>query len=61
MIIVENLSKSYGSSKILKNINLTFEKGKVYGIVGENGSGKTTFFKCISGIEKYRWTNKKCS
>ena len=53
MIIIENLSKSYGTSKILKNINLTFEKGKVYGIVGENGSGKTTLFKCLSGIEKY--------
>jgi ABC-2 type transport system ATP-binding protein len=54
MIIVENLHKSYGSNNVLKNINLTFEKGKVYGIVGENGSGKTTLFKCISGIEKHK-------
>ncbi|MEM0578289.1 ATP-binding cassette domain-containing protein [Flavobacterium polysaccharolyticum] len=53
MISIENLSKSYGSKVILKNINLTFEKGKVYGIVGENGAGKTTLFKCIAGLEKY--------
>ena len=53
MIKIESLLKSYGSNKVLSNINLTFEKGKVYGIVGENGSGKTTLFKCITGIEKY--------
>lgn len=53
MIKIENLSKSYGSKKILSNINLSFEDGKVYGIVGENGSGKTTLFKCIAGIENH--------
>jgi ABC-2 type transport system ATP-binding protein len=53
MISIQNLSKSYGTKKVLTNINIHFEKGKVYGIVGENGSGKTTLFKCITGIEKY--------
>jgi ABC-2 type transport system ATP-binding protein len=53
MIVVENLSKSFGTKKVLENINLNLEKGKVYGIVGENGSGKTTLFKCIAGLEKH--------
>jgi ABC-2 type transport system ATP-binding protein len=37
----------------LKNINIEFDKGKVYGIVGENGAGKTTFFRCIADLENY--------
>lgn len=53
MIRIENLSKHYGKKQVLKNIDISFEKGKVYGIVGENGSGKTTLFRCISGFEKY--------
>lgn len=53
MIYIKNLSKYYGKKQVLKNLNLSFEKGKVYGIVGNNGSGKTTFFRCIAGIEKY--------
>ncbi|MCB0380396.1 MAG: ATP-binding cassette domain-containing protein [Flavobacteriales bacterium] len=53
MIKIENLYKSFGSKKVLSNINLTFEEGKVYGIVGENGAGKTTLFNCITGIEKF--------
>lgn len=53
MIRVENLSKYYGKNQVLKNINISFEKGRIYGIVGENGSGKTTLFRCISGLEKY--------
>lgn len=53
MIEIKNSSKSYGTKKVLENINITFDKGKVYGIVGENGAGKTTLFKCVSGLEKY--------
>lgn len=53
MIIIDKLSKYYGSKQVLKNIDISFEKGKAYGIVGENGSGKTTLFRCISGLEKY--------
>ncbi len=54
MINVCNLSKHYGTNEVLKNINLSFETGKVYGIVGENGAGKTTLFRCIAGLEAYK-------
>jgi ABC-2 type transport system ATP-binding protein len=53
MIVINNLSKSYGKNEVLREIHMQFEAGKVYGIVGENGSGKTTFFKCIAGLESY--------
>lgn len=51
MIELKNISKSYGKKEVLKDIDITFDKGKVYGIVGENGAGKTTLFKCIAGLE----------
>ena len=53
MITVENLSKTYGSHEVLKNIHLTFEPGRVYGIVGENGAGKTTLFRCLAGLDSH--------
>ena len=49
-----DVSYSYNNlipnTETLKNINLTFEKGKIYGIVGGNGSGKTTLIKMINGL-----------
>ncbi len=54
MIVIEKLTKSYGTKHVLTNINLTFLEGKVYGIVGENGAGKTTLFRCIAGLEEYQ-------
>lgn len=53
MIKIENLSKKFGVKKVLNSINLNFEKGTIYGVVGENGAGKTTLFMCISGLEAY--------
>ncbi len=53
MIEIQNLSKKFGDKEVLKNINIKFEKGNVYGIVGENGAGKTTLFRCIAGLEEY--------
>ncbi len=53
MIEIQNLDKSFGSHKVLHNINIRFERGHVYGIAGENGAGKTTLFRCIAGLEEY--------
>ena len=53
MIHIRQLSKSYGNKKVLDGIDLSFEGGKVYGIVGRNGAGKTTLFKCLASIEDY--------
>ncbi len=56
MIEISNLTKSYGKKPVLNDINLTFEKGTVTGIVGENGAGKTTLFRCLAGLEKFNGT-----
>lgn len=51
MIKVTNLSKSFGKKQILNSINFEMKPGKVYGIVGKNGAGKTTIFNCLLGLE----------
>ncbi|HCY47022.1 MAG TPA: ABC transporter ATP-binding protein [Flavobacteriales bacterium] len=53
MIEISNLSKSYGKSKVLGNLNLSLPSGKIIGIVGANGAGKSTLFKCIHGTETF--------
>lgn len=52
IIEIKHLSKNFGDTKVLQDINLAFEKGKIYGIVGRNGSGKTVLFKSICGFFK---------
>ena len=41
IISVKNLSKDFGQERVLKSVTRDFEKGKIHGIVGNNGSGKT--------------------
>lgn len=50
MIKVENLKKKFGEELVLKGISCEFEKGKVHAVIGNNGSGKSVFFKCICGF-----------
>ncbi len=52
MIKVDRVSKSFGEERVLKEVSLQLENGKVYGIIGNNGSGKTVLFKCICGFMK---------
>ena len=47
-LVIENLSKNFDKKEVLKNINFTFENGKIYGLLGRNGAGKTTFFNCLN-------------
>ena len=49
-IQVKNLSKDFGQDRVLKCVNRDFESGKIHGIVGNNGSGKTVLMKCICGF-----------
>ena len=50
IISIKNLSKKIGKSLLLKDINLSIQKGEVFGFLGPNGAGKTTTMKCILGI-----------
>lgn len=47
-----DLSKSFYTKKALNEVSLKLEGGKIYGLLGENGSGKTTWMKIISGLTK---------
>ena len=53
MIEVKNLHKSFGDAHILKGVTTTFEKGKTNLIIGQSGSGKTVFLKCLLGLFDY--------
>ena len=49
LLQIKNLTKTYGEKTVLDDIDVSFEKGKIYSIIGVNGAGKTTFFNCIDG------------
>ena len=46
--MIEHLSKGFEKKEVLKDIDFTFEIGKIYGLLGRNGAGKTTLFNCIN-------------
>ncbi len=64
-LVIEGLKKNFGKKEVLKDINFTFEEGKIYGLLGRNGAGKTTLFNClnedldIDGGKFYLLDNKK--
>lgn len=47
-LILEHIEKTFGEKEVLRDCSFTFEKGKIYGLLGRNGAGKTTLFNCIS-------------
>lgn len=49
-IKVENITKKFGETTVLDGISLTFDKNKIHGLIGRNGSGKTMLLKCICGF-----------
>ena len=51
MITIKNLDFSYKNAAVFKNISLNFKRGNVYGLLGENGVGKTTLLKLICGLQ----------
>ncbi len=52
MLTINNLSKKFGDFQVLKNININADKGRIYGLVGSNGCGKTTILKHIMKVYK---------
>lgn len=52
IIEVQHVCKSFGDEHVLKDVSRSFEIGKIHGIVGNNGSGKTVLMKCICGFLK---------
>jgi len=64
ILSIQNLSKNYGIIKAVDDLSFTVEKGTVYGILGPNGSGKTTTLSVITGVlhpanGSYRWFGNK--
>ena len=51
-LILDGIVKSYGEKRVLQGVDFTFQKGKIYGLLGRNGAGKTTLFNCLSGETK---------
>jgi len=61
-IVLKNVSKKIGKMDVLKDVCASFENGKIYGIVGRNGSGKTMLFRAMSGLMKSNgeiWVDEK--
>lgn len=52
-LVISNLKKSFDAKQVLQDASFTFEKGRIYGLLGRNGAGKTTLFNCISRELEY--------
>lgn len=50
VLIAENIDKHFGVTHAVKNVSITFNKGEIHGLIGENGSGKSTFCSMLVGI-----------
>jgi len=54
VIKTEGVTKVYGTKAVVKDVNMTIYKGDIYGFIGSNGAGKSTFIRCIMGLIKYQ-------
>lgn len=52
MISVDNLTKAYNDKNVIENISFNLESGKIYGLIGANGAGKSTIINCVTGVFK---------
>ena len=52
MIVIQNVTKRFRETTALNNVSVNFAKGKIHGLIGRNGSGKTVLLKCICGFMK---------
>ncbi|MCR4716534.1 MAG: ABC transporter ATP-binding protein [Lachnospiraceae bacterium] len=53
VIELEGIEKRYGDHAVLKGVNMTVNKGDIYGLIGKNGAGKTTLFKVVLGLSDF--------
>lgn len=51
LVKIENIHKNFGALKVLKDISLDVHKGEIVSIIGRSGAGKSTFLRCINGLE----------
>ncbi|PIP13627.1 MAG: hypothetical protein COX48_03725 [bacterium (Candidatus Stahlbacteria) CG23_combo_of_CG06-09_8_20_14_all_34_7] len=54
-VMIQNLVKKYGSLTAVNSISFSFDKGEVFGLIGPNGSGKTTSVRILSSSSKKLW------
>ncbi len=52
LVEIREISKSYGSNQVLKNVSLDVAKGEVVAVIGRSGSGKSTLLRCVNGLEE---------
>ena len=52
MILADKLSKNFGKKEVLKDLCCQIDRGSVYGLVGTNGAGKSTFLRLLTGVYK---------
>ena len=47
-LVIDHLEKHFEKKEVLRDLSFTFESGRIYGLLGRNGAGKTTFFNCLN-------------